>query len=198
MSKRFTLITLALSSSVAFLVGVILAGGVTRTPVVSSAPAREASPSDRPRPASLPGVVNFADVAERINPAVVNIDAASKSGGRAHDAAVQGRGDDPLDGPRDPDAPRQGAGSGFIIDRDGYILTNYHVIEGAERITVTLADGRVFRGHGRRVGPGDRRGARASSERPRVCPWRRSATPTSCASASGSVPSATRSATCTR
>ena len=101
MSKRFTFITLALSSSVAFLVGVILAGGgVARTPVVSSAPAREASPNDRPRPASLPGVVNFADVAERINPAVVNIDAASRSGGRSDPARLSQRGgDDPLDAP---------------------------------------------------------------------------------------------------
>jgi serine protease Do len=145
MSKRFTFITLVLSSSVAFLVGVIIAGGVTRTPVVSSAPVREASPNDRLRPASLPGVVNFADVAERINPAVVNIDAASKPGTRAPSRPLRG-GDDPLDGPRDPDAPRQGAGSGFIVDSNGYILTNYHVVEGAERITVTLADGRTFRG----------------------------------------------------
>jgi serine protease Do len=145
MSKRFTYITLVLSSSVAFLVGVIIAGGVTRTPVVSTATVREVSPNDRPRPAPLPGVVNFADVAERINPAVVNIDAASKPGGRAPSRPLRG-GDDPLDGPRDPDAPRQGAGSGFIVDRSGYILTNYHVVEGAERITVTLADGRTFRG----------------------------------------------------
>ena len=145
MSKRFTLITLALSSSVAFLVGIILAGGVARTPVVSSAPAREASPNDRARPASLAGVVNFADVAERINPAVVNIDAASKPGSRTTARPFRGS-DDPADGPRDPDVPRQGAGSGFIVDRNGYILTNYHVIEGAERITVTLADGRAFRG----------------------------------------------------
>ena len=43
MSKRFTFITLALSTSVAFLVGVIIAGGVARTPVVSSAPVREAA-----------------------------------------------------------------------------------------------------------------------------------------------------------
>ncbi len=145
MSKRFTFITLALSSSVAFLVGVILAGGVERTPVVSSAPAREAEKNDRPRPASLPGVVNFADVAERINPAVVNIDSASKPGTRAPSRPSRGD-DDPADGPRERELPRQGAGSGFIVDRNGYILTNYHVVEGAERITVTLADGRAFRG----------------------------------------------------
>jgi serine protease Do len=148
MSKRFTFITLALSTSVAFLVGVIMAGGVARTPVVSSAPVRESPSHDRPRTVSLngsAGVVNFADVAERINPAVVNIDAASKPSGRSSPRLFQRGAEDP-DGPRDPDVPRQGAGSGFIVDREGYILTNYHVVEGAERITVTLADGRVFRG----------------------------------------------------
>ena len=53
--------------------------------------------------------------------------------------------DDPGDAPRDLDTPRPGSGSGFIIDRAGYILTNHHVIEAAQRITVTLADGRSFR-----------------------------------------------------
>lgn len=142
MSKRFTFITLALSSTVAFLVGVILAGGgVPRTPVMSTASAREAAPSDRPRPASLAGVVNFADVAERINPAVVNIDAASRTTLKSPTRYSP----DPAE-PREQEGPRQGAGSGFIVDSTGYILTNYHVIEGADRITVTLADGRVFRG----------------------------------------------------
>ncbi|MBC7249807.1 MAG: trypsin-like peptidase domain-containing protein [Anaerolineae bacterium] len=39
--------------------------------------------------------------------------------------------------------PQEGTGSGFIIDREGHIVTNNHVIEGAERIDVTLADGTV-------------------------------------------------------
>lgn len=39
--------------------------------------------------------------------------------------------------------PQEGTGSGFILDREGHIVTNNHVIEGAERIDVTLADGTV-------------------------------------------------------
>ena len=39
---------------------------------------------------------------------------------------------------------QQGAGSGWIIDEDGLIVTNNHVVEGAKSVTVTLADGRTF------------------------------------------------------
>ncbi|MGH9203267.1 MAG: trypsin-like peptidase domain-containing protein, partial [Vicinamibacterales bacterium] len=41
--------------------------------------------------------------------------------------------------------PRRGAGTGFIVDSDGYILTNHHVIDGADRIMVRLTDGRNLR-----------------------------------------------------
>ncbi len=123
----------------------ILAGGVSRTPVVSTETASPRAASDKPRaprPVGASALVNFADVAERINPAVVNIDAASKVPVVRESARRPG---DPLD-PRDLEAPRQGSGSGFIVDRAGYLLTNNHVIEGAQRITITLADGRAFRG----------------------------------------------------
>jgi serine protease Do len=38
----------------------------------------------------------------------------------------------------------EGAGSGWIVDSDGYIVTNNHVVEGADTVTITLGDGRVF------------------------------------------------------
>lgn len=42
--------------------------------------------------------------------------------------------------------PQKGAGSGFIIDEKGYILTNNHVVQGADEIKVSLRDGRKFTG----------------------------------------------------
>ncbi|WP_338038821.1 HhoA/HhoB/HtrA family serine endopeptidase [Neosynechococcus sphagnicola] len=41
----------------------------------------------------------------------------------------------------------RGQGSGFIIDRTGIILTNSHVVNGADKVTITLKDGRTFQGH---------------------------------------------------
>ena len=139
--RRFTLLTVVLASAVTFLIGVIVAGGMTPGAVVSSAPRRvpaigEATKTGGPR--VVTGAVNFADVAERINAAVVNIDATSKN------TRERRRGDE-ADPGRDYEGPRQGSGSGFIIDREGFVLTNEHVIDGADRITVTMADGRAFR-----------------------------------------------------
>ena len=85
MSRRFTVVTLALTALVAFLVGAIVAGGFLRPTVAADTP----KPPARVPTIGAPGaarnalspLVNFADVVERINSAVVNIDATSRGPG---------------------------------------------------------------------------------------------------------------------
>ena len=42
------------------------------------------------------------------------------------------------------DIVEEGAGSGSVLDRDGHILTNFHVVDGAKEIQVTLFDGKSY------------------------------------------------------
>jgi serine protease Do len=140
MSRRFTLVTIVLVAVVAFLVGAIVAGGFGQSPLAAGAPDTDASGEAAvpPRP-SLTSLVNFADVVERVNPAVVSIDATARG-----DAEWR-RGQPGVPGTQEH-TPRRGTGSGFIIDEDGHVLTNHHVVGGADRIVVRLADGRAMRG----------------------------------------------------
>src|SRR5262245_7997375 len=122
MSRRFTFITVALTAVVAFLVGAIVAGGLSRS-AVSAGPAAKSAAAKPTRAATAPPMANlgnFAEVVERINPAVVNIDATARGrDARRHRGRVAPDGSLDPDFPSRPDrneSPRRGAGSGFIID----------------------------------------------------------------------------------
>ena len=152
MSRRFTVVSVVLTAFVAFLVGAIFAGGFDRSSVTVDAPPRpelvvRAAPAPVMAPlGTLP--VNFADVVERVNPAVVNIDATVRGGSetrRRRPGSDAPGGPFEFNSPRGDRQTRRGAGSGFIIDKDGSIITNNHVIERAERIMVKLSDGRTLR-----------------------------------------------------
>jgi serine protease Do len=152
MSRRFALVTVVLVAAGSFLVGLIVAGSLTPAPAVSRTTRPTSVPPAGVRLASSSSLVNFADVAERLNPAVVNIDATSRGGGQPSEDTDTSA--PPRDGSARPwepnrgdelDVPRRGTGSGVVIEPEGYILTNHHVIERAERILVKLTDGRTLR-----------------------------------------------------
>ena len=89
---------------------------------------------------------SFAEVAKRVESAVVNIDTKGKVPEvTAKGEKPEGNLEDLLDFlRRQQRRPSSAVGSGFIVDKSGYILTNYHVVEEASRITVRLASGEEF------------------------------------------------------
>ena len=99
--------------------------------------------------ASLP---DFTEIVEDASPAVVKVMAEVKEFRLGEDEGM----DQPEDFEqlpealkrffqyRNPPAPRGGSGSGFIISADGYIVTNHHVVDGADSVTVRLSDRREY------------------------------------------------------
>jgi serine protease Do len=118
-------------------------------PVKAGSQAPQATPAD---PAGGLGLGTFEQIAHRDNSAVVNISTSKV----VHEARMQdpffdffGRNGSPLTPPwgrgGDETLTQRSLGSGFVVDAKGYILTNRHVVDGADQVTVTLADGHHYK-----------------------------------------------------
>ena len=112
--------------------------------------------------AKVTGLPDFTNLVEKAGPAVVNI-RVTQFGTRSPHGSRRGNGQDEGEGEGQPEIPeffrryfdvpndprygrpdRMGAGSGFIYTADGYILTNHHVVDGADEIIVRMADRHEF------------------------------------------------------
>lgn len=163
---HFVLLTFGVSSALVF--GMALSAGETpEKPRKEAAPQTDSSgqvvPAQRaerdlsipPAPRGTPDpalfLPNIADIAEKANAAVVNIRATEII--RSNNRGTRRRSPhDPFEfffprpdgrnlpeGEEDDDQRQDSGGSGFVVTEDGYIMTNYHVIEGADKIIVRLA-----------------------------------------------------------
>ncbi|HEY0332596.1 MAG TPA: DegQ family serine endoprotease [Stenotrophomonas sp.] len=137
----------------------------------SSAPTRAAEApiaarSSAPAPQLVAGLPDFTNLVQQVGPAVVNIESkisrrslARRQGGPSDDQQMPeffrrffgpdfqmpGQPGQP-GGPEDDGGPGgRSMGSGFIISPDGYVLTNHHVVDGADEVTVKLTDRREFK-----------------------------------------------------
>jgi serine protease Do len=140
----------------------LLMGVLVGTMINRSVIAEKLSSSVSPAPLTIPSPVQlsneFSKIAKATEPAVVNISTETiiKSQTRRRSPQSEGDQQDPFDfferffgmpGPMQmPDRQKSNAlGSGFIVDKAGYIVTNAHVVDGADTITVKLASGEEFK-----------------------------------------------------
>jgi serine protease Do len=146
--RRFNRTHVAGLTAGAFAGGILLASGLQFTPgmhasVLMQTPAVPTRQDVRPV-AELSQA--FISIAESVTPAVVAITMERRAGSRTssrRDIPEELRDMLPFDIPEGGGrGPQEGSGSGFIISPDGYIITNNHVVEGADKITVVLSDNR--------------------------------------------------------
>jgi serine protease Do len=154
MKKHAQLLILAVIAGGSILFGMVLASGVKLTPS-SLADTTHASGALQQFPApaggasstssSRAGYPSFADIVENVNPAVVSIISTEmvdpNKGGQNFHGPFEfffGPGQDRRRQEKNEPRREDSGGSGFLISQDGYILTNNHVIEGADRIRVNL------------------------------------------------------------
>jgi serine protease Do len=121
-------------------VAMILAAGVAaceRPTAEPKAAAPAAGPVSVPAVSGRSAPDSFAPIIRQVSPAVVSIDTLAVGGDPR--AWMQDMASGALMAP-----VRRGAGSGFLISADGYVVTNNHVVEGAQEVVVTLTDDRQF------------------------------------------------------
>jgi S1-C subfamily serine protease len=171
------------------------------TPIASSARAADGiTPKVEPSREALALSTAFASAAKAISASVVRVDVEGISDETPDEGAdlpdflrrffEQRKGTSES---HPPDSVR-GTGSGVILDAAGHVLTNGHVVRGARRVTLGMADQRKFSAHVVGIDPLTDVGILAFDKPPRGWWPRASATRSACASASGPSPSAARSA----
>lgn len=129
----------------------------TPVPATAATAAPAAAQAVTPKAAApiVTGLPDFSELVKQVGPAVVNISAETKPRRRSGRSQQMPDGFEELfrhfgmpmpGGPGGPGPQRGGTslGSGFVISDDGYVLTNFHVIDGADKVTVTLSDRREF------------------------------------------------------
>ena len=153
MSRTLSRVRLVAATTVAFAAGVVFASGLDLTPFGY---AQQGGKSTKPTSQEVKPLENtsnaFISISEHVTPAVVSIQVESdarrnpstRSRGRSVPPGLE-QFFDQFEDPRGRDVPRQSSGSGFIVSKDGYILTNNHVVAGADRINVLMTDRRVFK-----------------------------------------------------
>ncbi len=113
------------------------------TPFTTQANNADSSSPSKPTLGPAPNFI--AAVADKVGPAVVRITtSSSRTQNTDPESFPNPFGEQPEENDRKP--VRQGTGSGFIISADGKVLTNAHVVDGNDRVEVTLQDGRTLTG----------------------------------------------------